>query len=757
MWSWRSSSNGPRVGVELCLWGLGVVAGSASLALGGVVPTGGKAALAALAGASVAWICLRGGWPPAWFLLGLSLGGLASARTVALWPQEARIPVRFVGVVRDGWRGGETGWSTRVRLVQWEGLPTHLKPPGELTLTVGGSAQPWILPPPGATAEGAGELVWRPHRGVLPALWVKSPLLLKTRQPAQGLDGWRQACREQLAAAAGFSLTRQRAAALAAALVLGRREGLPEEEVAALRQAGLAHLLAVSGLHVGLVAAFFWYLLLFFGFRPQTRRWVLIPMVIGFALLSGGASPVRRAATATVLLLLARQRGRPLELLPVFWGVVGLLVLLEPWAVWEVGFQLSAGVALALVRWVPVLADRGRGLGAAVAVALVAQLASWPITGVHFGFLPVLGMACNLLAAPLAAVMVAVALLATGTAWVVAGLAGWFLDGLGLCSWLLQQLAHWGSQLLWAFPPLKTGVQVLLAVLFCGALLPFTGARWAALAVGVSTLAAVFWAYCPGSTPAQTAMLPVRQGMALLVAGREGRLLVDAGRPPREALVGVAAWRSASLDALVLTHPDQDHVGGASLVLSVLRPSQLWLPQVFLSRPELLPLLWEARRRGVKLVPLSAGQRVRLGEIACDVLWPPPRWEGEDNDGSLVLRCRLAATTLLVTGDLSAFGEGELLRSGVVVQAQVLQVAHHGSRTSTGEDFLRAVAPRLALVPTGSDPPFPFPHPSVMARLRAARVLAVVQNRGLGGIRWVEGRGWQLGTDPPVFLGGGGE
>ncbi|MFZ5805402.1 MAG: ComEC/Rec2 family competence protein, partial [Acidobacteriota bacterium] len=448
----------------------------------------------------------------------------------------------------------------------------------------------------------------------------------------------------------------------------------------------------------------------------------------------------------------------PLELFPTFWGVVGLLVLVEPGLVWDVGFELSAGIALALVRFLPELKGLlgGGRFGTAVSVAAVAQVASLPLSGLHFGMLPPLGMVCNLLAVPVATVMVGLSLAALALAWVFPPLAGLCLDGVGFGASVLQLLAGWGAKVLWAFPPLPWGLQAFLLLLFVAALLPWRGALGAALGVVVMTAFLVARAYLPPSKP-QVAMLPVRQGMALLVSGREGRLLVDAGRASREALGALAWWRGAKLDALVLTHPDADHVGGAEAVVSVLRPRFLMLPALFWQRSEFLPLRWQAEKRGVAVVPLFPGQRVRVGDVVCDVLWPPAQGDLPDNDASLVLRCGLAGVNLLLVGDLESTGEERLLASAQPLFADILQVGHHGSRTSTSWAFLKAVSPRLALIPTGTSPHLRFPQPVVVSRLRQARVLVLSQKQGFQRL-WVGQEGkLQLDTSPPVFVRVGGD
>lgn len=734
MGSWRFYSVTPEVSGPLSFWGFGVVVGCfffSSLAV--LIPGACWWMAACTVGSAV--LALRGGrrWP-FWWLFGFSLAGMVvAARGRELG--EGRWPVRFACTVRDGWQLSETGWRTRVRVRALEGAPRSFR---ELTLTVGGSANPVTLPPPGSRVEGAGELVKRREAVVL---WVKSPLLLRAGPPG-GIDHFRERTREKLVEAAGFNPGLQRAASLAAALVLGRREALLEGEVASLREAGLAHLLAVSGLHVGLVLGVFWLVLTLLGVRPNPRRWALVPVAFLFCLISGGATSVRRATLASVFLLAGRSLGRPLELLPCFWGVVGVLSLGQPQVVWEPGLQLSAGVALALVRWVgPVQRRLGRGkLAAAAAVALVAQLASSPLLGLHFAYVPALAMPLNVLAVPLAAALVALALVACLLAWIWPLLAHWALGMLAILAPALQALASLGETAALPFPLWPTLLVVVFAWFFLLAWLPWPGAGVAFGAVAVLTVGSVLWPHLPRPSQTRVVMLPVSQGMALWLAGERGSLLVDTGRAGRQVSWYLARFKgSGRLSALVLTHPDADHVGGARLALSLLRPDALYLPEIFRNRSELLPLRWQAQKRGVPVVGVRAGQRLRAEDIVCDVLWPEDAQGLEDNEASLVLRCQLGGVSLLVVGDLTKSGEAALLASGQAVAASILQVGHHGSRTSSSMPFLSAVSPRLALVPTGTAPRFAFPHGEVVERLRRTGALVLVQREGFGEVQIHQG------------------
>lgn len=203
------------------------------------------------------------------------------------------------------------------------------------------------------------------------------------------------------------------------------------------------------------------------------------------------------------------------------------------------------------------------------------------------------------------------------------------------------------------------------------------------------------------------------------------------------------AWRELArarvrrLDGLVLTHPDADHIGGMAVLLDRLPVKQLFYPLAFGERPEIVTLRRAARSAGVEETALVKGQRFLAGEIAGDVFWPPARVAGEDNDASLVARLEVGQVSILVTGDLEASGERSLLAGGRGLRADVLQLPHHGSRTSSTAAFLMAVRPVIALAATGVRPRFAYPDRTVVRRTE--RIPAVLVDQ-----RWMRMPvGWQ--------------
>jgi competence protein ComEC len=139
---------------------------------------------------------------------------------------------------------------------------------------------------------------------------------------------------------------------------------------------------------------------------------------------------------------------------------------------------------------------------------------------------------------------------------------------------------------------------------------------------------------------------------------------------------------------------------------------------------------------GVEEIALEEGQRLRFATIDCEVLWPPPVMEGADNDASLVARFAVGGARVLIAGDLEASGERSVLARGASPRAEVLQLPHHGSRTSSTQPFLAAVGPVIALAATGTRPRFAYPDPLVVRRVRALPAVLVRQGEGEGSVAW---------------------
>jgi competence protein ComEC len=283
-------------------------------------------------------------------------------------------------------------------------------------------------------------------------------------------------------------------------------------------------------------------------------------------------------------------------------------------------------------------------------------------------------------------------------------------------------------------------------VAFVAALLAFTFAlrgpkwsRWPALAAVLVLFGLVFThPFAPVVTRGELELtaIDVGQGDSVLLAFPDGKLMaVDGGgipsfgklRKPRidigEDVVSPYLWSRSirRLDVVALTHAHEDHSGGLAALIDNFHPKELWIGAMPES-PEWAAIREKARVRAVKVVKLVAGQAFLFGGVHVEVLSPPDDYVAPHtakNDDSLVLRLTYGQRSFLLTGDMEKGMEARAIYDGRKLAADVLKVAHHGSKTSSTDLFLEAVHPQWAIISDGVDNQFHHPHPDVLARLAA--------------------------------------
>jgi competence protein ComEC len=231
------------------------------------------------------------------------------------------------------------------------------------------------------------------------------------------------------------------------------------------------------------------------------------------------------------------------------------------------------------------------------------------------------------------------------------------------------------------------------------------------------------------------AFLAVGQALAVAVVTADGHaLLYDAGnsaRDVREVVLPFFRERGVTtLDYLLLSHPDQDHVGGMSAVLDAVTVMTFFDPALPSTNLAYLETLRAVAERGIEARRARGGQTLPLGaRTRIEILWPldpllrSPDGDVSDNDNGLVIRLVDGAVAVLLTGDIEAPAERALVaRAADSLRAQILQVPHHGSQTSTTPELLDAVEPAVAVISAGAGNPYGHPHTEVMRRLRAAGI-----------------------------------
>jgi len=739
------------------LWGLtlGGAAGSGlALALGEYGP-GWLQILMIAAGLCLFALAARRGIdaPIAlWLAAGFALvggHGLHKAESrdhlAGLTDRENPVWIRARIVVIEGWTEGRWGWRARVRVL--EAHHNHLAIPKleRCRLEIRGGANPGDLPRPGEIISGLVSIRGSPQS---PLLVASSSRLIGATAEVRPLPALRGRLAGELLAAARTDMDRIRAAELAAALSLGRRDLLAPARRNGWRQSGLAHLLAVSGLHVGLVAGMTWFLLAFGGASPTTTRIVILAVLPTYALLAGASPSAVRAALMGVIFVGAGLLGRAIIPMAAVLLAAFLLLLVDPSLVSEVSFQLTVLLTAALVRWAPGLTAAiplPRWLAAAIAVPIVAQLAAAPLVAHHFGSAIPGAAASNLLVPWLLAPVVLASVAAAAVAPIVAPAAGWLLELVDLGSKALWIVGAPGRSAELIPPPLPPILLACIVVFGLLSLLPGRRARIGVIAYTATIAAfALWWRVIPPPRSTTVELLPVSDGLALRVSSNGAHFVMDGGGRQREAAQLLAPTRLHHLGAVIASHGDEDHIAGLTAIVRTTTVDRLIVPVWLKSDPKAVPLIRTARRRGVSIIPVARGSRIDLGSMALEVLWPPAVGApSAENERSIVARVRMAEGSILLTADIGAATEQRLVASDNL-ECFVVIIPHHGSRHSATPGFLDAAGARLALISAGPENLHNHPHSEVIERLdhRGIEYRMPVRD-GRCGARWEDG-GWTL-------------
>jgi competence protein ComEC len=489
------------------------------------------------------------------------------------------------------------------------------------------------------------------------------------------------------------------AAALMAGLLIGETSAMSDDDLDALRRSGLTHFVAVSGSNVALFLVAWWALSAPLLMDPRLRSlWGLVGLAL-FVVITRWEASVVRASTMAALILVGRAGAVPIEAWTALGSAIVVLLLVSGDLAGNVGFQLSVAATAGVLAGAGIFSGRRpRMFWAALGATAAAQIAVTPLLLLHFGTVPLLSPVANVLAAPLVVVATA-----AGGVGAVAGIDPLLQIGLIVANCVLA-VAHTASdwpQLGWVEVALLAGI---------GMSLRYRLMRPAAVVVMVVMAMPAVGPYRPPELATVT-VLDVGQGDAILVQGVKGEvMLIDGGRDPTVLRDKLRERNISHLDVLVVSHGDDDHLGGLVGSIGRIEIDEVWVSDQPRLGGALDAFVAEADETGVPVRSVGAPGSVRLGDFTVTVLGPRRRYAGE-NDGSVVLLLRAGGRSMLVAGDVEAVAQRDLDPPPV----DVLLVPHHGSATSELE-WLRTIAPRTTLVSVGPNR-YGHPSPAVLAAL----------------------------------------
>jgi competence protein ComEC len=588
---------------------------------------------------------------------------------------------------------------------------------------------------------------------------------------------WIYSLRERLSASLARALPEPQGS-LAQAILLGLRGNIPDSLYVAFSGTGTAHLLAISGLHISIIIAMLLsFGILVFGRQRSIYIWLTLALTWLYALLAGMHPPIIRAAIMGSLFLIAEYLGRQRSAIIALAFAAALMVGIQPYVLWSASFQLSFLAMAGLVLLYPYFQEWGRkgvaslfgtreriaAAGSMItdgfAVTLAAIVAVGPLVAYNFGVVSLVALPATFFSLPdlpfiivTAALVAFVGLLAPLAAQILGWLAWLFLSYLifivqgfnalphsslevtTMSTWHVwvyyvilagfiaslnqrKQLADFSSRLTSGIKKVTEGIPK-----------PRLGFSTKWLILPILIVAILVWSVVL-TTPddkLHVSFLDIGQGDAILIQTPNGQdILIDGGPDPQKISLELSRklpfW-DRTIDLVVCTQPHADHVTGLVEVLNRYKVVQVLEAEVSYNSSIYQEWCNLVEDKGIEYNIACAGQKIDLGSgIHMEVLNPPEAlFDGTSNDvdnNGLVLRLSCGLVSFLFTADIREEAEFELIGQRANLKSTVLKVAHHGSDTSTSQQFLAAVDPEVAVISVGADNPFGHPGPEVVERL----------------------------------------
>lgn len=612
------------------------------------------------------------------------------------------------------------------------------------------------------------------------AMISKYSLVIEPRQE-NSLARLAEQVRNKYEAYMAQAMPKQDAAAIFA-MLFGGYQGIRPELLEAFTVTGIVHILSVSGSHITLMAGTANIVGRFLHMSPRATAALATGVILFYSLLAGAIPPVIRSALMGILTLLALTAGRERDAQHIL-GLVALgLLLYSPLWLFDISFQLSFGATAGLLYLAPLLRERLRKklpvfVADSLAVTIGAQLSVLPIIAWYFNVLSLSSLLANLVIAPIVEWIIVAGLLAGLLASLLpmAGKVVFLLASVVLG--LVYELSRWVAAL--------PGSQIYMPTFsWWGGILYYMGLGWLIidgehkkrlmscvgskylLAMGrklrdskgwqavflLGMLVVVFccWPILGNNKEMQVHFIDVGQGDSALVITPHGRaFMVDTGGV-REGSYDIGSrvdvpyllhYGVQKLDYIFLTHAHDDHAGGMKGILTKIPVGAIGIGHE--GAGDYLQAFGTGEIGKIKklLVPLQEGSSIELDGVRIDMLYSPEsrkvqesQLQATGNEFSNLIRVSYGEASFLFTGDLVAEQEQQVLANGTNVASTVLKVGHHGSRTSSSQEFLTAVNPGWAVISCGYNNSFGHPHKEILNRLTSCTKAEILRTDQQGAI-----------------------
>ncbi|WP_134700118.1 DNA internalization-related competence protein ComEC/Rec2 [Ammoniphilus sp. YIM 78166] len=537
------------------------------------------------------------------------------------------------------------------------------------------------------------------------------------------------------------------AAKVMKALLLGIRSDLPITVTDVYSKLGLIHLLAISGLHMSIISGGIVAFLRFVGLTRETTNLATMGAIPIYIVLAGASPSIVRSGIMAMVVLWGLYLHRPREGLNLWGTALLIMLLIDPYYIWDIGFQLSFLVTWGLIQFVPLIMPWFSRfplvISSLLAVSLTAQLVSFPLSIFYFHQYHLLSLAVNILFVPLFSLIIipfgfalfVMGLIHPSLVWLWTVGIDQLLLGLGP---ILEKITVWPVFQLYIPSPPLWWLGLYYIVLYSGIWIIKRNKGFWLLSLGLVGI--TLFILQLDKNKVEITFLDVGQGDAIVVQMPQNLVyLIDGGGvlaydkedwkkrqktfdPGKDILLPFLKSKGIqNIDKLIMTHGDVDHIGGlASIVREMPVGLALFngIAPTGKEEKELFELLKE------KGVPIYQGKRGMEWSEAADIKWKilhPGilQASASGNNQSLVLQLEAYHYKVMFTGDVEREGELEILENYSLAPVHVLKVAHHGSNTSTIEEWVKALQPAISVISAGQKNRYGHPHKQTVENLKA--------------------------------------
>jgi competence protein ComEC len=527
---------------------------------------------------------------------------------------------------------------------------------------------------------------------------------------------------------------------VAQALLFGEKNNIEENTYEAYQSLGVVHLLAISGLHVGMLTSMIYYLLLRVGITKELSQWLLVGFLCVYIVVTGASSPVIRASGMMIILILTRKYLRSITVLDSFSLIFCIFLFLSPYSIYNVGFQLSFIVSFALILSSKVILQSFTSyIKGLFNVTIISQLASLPVIIYHYFEFSLVGFFTNLLYVPLFSIIVLPGVIfifillgiSVPVAMFLLLILRYIITFTDKVSIFISEQSF--SEIVLGRPPLVLIIGYVIAIFYLFYCWEKRRLTRGSILLVFTMCIQLGWNYY--SPYGEVVFIDVGQGDSILIdlPYNDGTYLIDTGgnmKFPKEeweerskefsvgkdvVLPVLKSKGIAVVDKLILTHSDLDHIGGAKDIIQGMLVKEVLISPNSLEKDAMTGVMEVTKGRNVKVKEMMSPKSWHTKHGSFQIVSPiDTHYEG--NNDSIVIYSLMGGKKWLFTGDLEEKGEKNIMEK-FKMNVDVLKVGHHGSNTSTSEELLDGLEPSIAIISAGVDNRFGHPHSDVLKRL----------------------------------------